>query len=94
MIKFEPIDLSQYVPSCPEDVLTISDDDAVVCDNQEEGSLDVGVAAEAIALIREAKERHLPIMITNHDNSRALVIKDANDLKGHMSFNGIPFVEI
>lgn len=93
MIKFEQIDLSEYVPSCPQDALTIDDSDGV-CNRQDDGSLDITVPADAIALIREAKERHLPILITNHDKSRALIIKDANDLKGHMSFNGIPFIEL
>ena len=57
-------------------------------------SIDMNVCAAAIQMLREAKDKHLPMMITNADNTRALLIKDANDLKCKITVNGIPFEEI
>ena len=52
------------------------------------------VPESIVAMLREAKEKHLPVMITNNDETRALLIKDANDLKCKITVNGIPFEEI
>ena len=60
----------------------------------EEPRVDMEVPFEIVAMLREAKEKHLPVMITNDDNTRALLIKDANTLKCKISINGIPFEEI
>lgn len=55
---------------------------------------DMQVCVGVISLLKEAKERHLPILITNEDKTRALYIKDANQLNCKISVNGTPFEEI
>ena len=52
------------------------------------------VPVSIVAMLREAKEKHLPVMIITNDETRALLIKDANDLKCKITVNGIPFEEI
>lgn len=90
MITFEKIDLHDYEPSAPEDEIYFDADVA----EQDESVLGIWGPADMIAMLREAKEKHLPVMFTNNDNTRALVIKDANDLKCKITVNGVPFAEI
>ena len=90
MITFEKIDLKDYTPNFPEDVITFGD----VTDETEPSRPDMSVPAAVIAMLREAKEKHLPVMFTNDDETRALVIKDANDLNLKITVNGVPFEEI
>ena len=87
-LNFEP-----YEPSSPEDEIYFDADVADVAE-QDESVLGIWGPADMIAMLREAKEKHLPVMFTNNDNTRALVIKDANDLKCKITVNGIPFAEI
>lgn len=47
--------------------------------------------AAAIGMLREAKENHLPVMITNEDGTRALYVKDANSIKCKISVKEIGF---
>jgi len=47
--------------------------------------------AAAVGMLREAKENHLPVMITNEDGTRALYIKDANSIKCKISVKEIGF---
>ena len=93
MITFEKIDLHDYEPSAPEDEIYFDADVADVAE-QDESVLGIWGPVGMIALLREAKEKHLPVMFTNNDNTRALVIKDANDLKCKITVNGVPFAEI
>lgn len=47
--------------------------------------------AAAVGMLREAKKNHLPVMITNEDETRALYIKDANSVKCKISIEEIGF---
>lgn len=55
---------------------------------------DLLIPFEMIAMLREAKEKHMAVMFTNEDETRALLVKDANDLKLKITVNGVPFEEI
>lgn len=90
MIIFEKIDLKDYMPNFPEDVITFGD----VTDEPEPSRPDMSVPAAVIAMLREAKEKHLPVMFTNEDETRALLVKDANNLNLKITVNGVPFEEI
>lgn len=90
MMIFEKIDLKDYTPNFPEDVIIFGD----VTDEPEPSRLDMSVPAAVIAMLREAKEKHAPVMFTNDDETRALLIKDANDLNLKITVNGVPFEEI
>lgn len=35
---------------------------------------------EVVKLIKEAKEKHQPVLIVNKDNTRAILFKDANEM--------------
>ena len=87
------LNIEPYEPSAPEDGIYF---DADVADVAEQGESVLGIWGPVwmIPLLREAKEKHLPVMFTNNDNTRALVIKDANDLKCKITVNGVPFEEI
>lgn len=87
------LNIEPYEPSAPEDVIYFDADVADVAE-QDESVLGIWGPVDMIAMLREAKEKHLPVMITNNDKTRALVIKDANDLNLKISINGIPFAEI
>lgn len=84
------LNIEPYEPSAPEDGIYFDADVA----EQDESVLGIWGPVGMIALLREAKEKHLPVMITNNDKTRGLVIKDANDLNLKISVNGIPFAEI
>lgn len=79
------------MPNCylSEDVITFGDAEDI-----EPHRLDWSVPAEMIAMLREAKEKHSPVLITNDDKTRAILIKDANDLNLKITVNGVPFEEI
>lgn len=79
------------MPQCnlPEDVIIFGD-----AEDLEPPRLDLSVPAEVIAMLREAKEKHAPVMFTNDGKTRALLIKDANDLNLKITVNGVPFEEI
>lgn len=87
------LNIEPYDPSAPEDEIYFDADVADVAE-QDESVLGIWGPVGMIALLREAKEKHLPVMITNNDKTRGLVIKDANDLNLKISVNGIPFAEI
>ena len=87
------LNFESYEPSSPEDEIYFDADVADVAE-QDETVLGIWGPADIIAMLRKAKEKHLPVMFTNNDNTRALVIKDANDLKCKITVNGIPFAEI
>lgn len=90
MINFEKIDLKDYTLIFPEDVIIFGD----ITDESEPSRPDMSVPAEVIAMLRVAKEKHAPVMFTNDDETRALLIKDANDLNLKITVNGVPFEEI
>lgn len=90
MIIFEKIDLKDYTPNFPEDFITFGD----VTDEPEPSRPDISAPASVIAMLREAKEKHAPVMFTNDDKTRAILIKDANDLNLKITVNGVPFEEI
>lgn len=52
------------------------------------------VPESIVAMLREAREKHFPVLITNNDETRALLIKDASNLKFKLTVNGIPFEEL
>lgn len=89
-LRFEPIKLTDCeLPELPEDCLYFEAD---VVDVRPVPGL--SVPAAIMAMLREAKEKHLPVMFTNDDETRALVIKDANDLNLKITVNGVPFEKI
>lgn len=45
-------------------------------------------------IIRDAKEKHLPVLLTNDDESRGLFVKDINDLNIGIEINGVKFEDI
>lgn len=55
---------------------------------------DLLIPLDMIAMLREAKEKHAPVMFINDNKTRALLIKDANDLNLKITVNGVPFEEI
>lgn len=79
------------MPQCylPEDVIDFGDAEDI-----EMPRPDLSVPSKIIAMLREAKEKHAPVMFTNDDETRALLIKDANDLNLKITVNGVPFEEI
>lgn len=89
-LRFEPIKLTDCEhPELPEDAITFEDAKDI-----EPTLPDLSVPAEMIAMLREAKEKHAPVMFTNDDESRALLVKDANELNLKITVNGVPFEEI
>ena len=52
------------------------------------------IPLEMMSMLREAKEKHMAVMFTNEDETRALLIKDVNDLNMKITVNGVPFEEI
>lgn len=89
-LRFEPIKLTDCGhPELPEDAITFEDAEDI-----EPPRFDLSSPAEMIAMLREAKEKHAPVMFTNGDETRALLIKDANDLNLKITVNGVPFEEI
>ena len=90
-LRLDRIDLADCErPFLPEDVITFGN----VEEDIEPPRPDLSVPVEMIAMLREAKEKHAPVMFTNEDETRALLIKDANDLKLKITVNGVPFEEI
>ena len=79
------------MPLCnlPEDIIIFGDAEDI-----EPTRPDMSFPAEMIAMLREAKEKHAPVMFTNNDETRALLVKDANDLNLKITVNGVPFEEI
>ena len=89
-LRFEKLELTDCEhPFLPEDVITFEDAEGI-----EPIRPDLSVPAEIVAMLRGAKEKHSPVMFTNDDESRALLIKDANDLNLKITVNGVPFEEI
>lgn len=89
-LRFEKLELADCEhPFLPEDAITFGDAEDI-----EPPRPDLSVPAEMIAMLREAKEKHAPVMFTNGDETRALLIKDANDLNLKITVNGVPFEEI
>ncbi len=81
-LRFEPIKLTDCeLPELPEVVVVPP-------------LPDLSVPAAIMAMLREAKEKHAPVMFTNDDETRALLIKDAKDLNLKITVNGVPFEEI
>lgn len=88
MIEFDEVDLTLPAP-LPEDLITFGPPEDL-----EPPRPDIFGPAAMIAMLREAKEKHAPVIFTNDDETRALLIKDANDLKQKITVNGVPFEEI
>ena len=88
MIKFDEVDLTLPAP-LPEDLITFGPPEDL-----EPERLDISGPAAMIAMLREAKEKHAPVMFINDDESRAVLVKDANDLNLKITVNGVPFEEI
>lgn len=89
-LRFKRLDMADCeCPELPEDAITFEDAEDI-------GPTlpDLSAPAEIIAMLREAKEKHSPVMFTNDDKTRALLIKDANDLNLKITVNGVPFEEI
>lgn len=86
----EPLDQAESNAYVPEDVLVFETD----IDDVKPLRPDMCVAVEIVTMLKEAKERHLPVMFTNNDETRAILIKDANDLNTKITVNGVPFEEI
>lgn len=90
-LRFEKLELTGCEhPFLPEDVITFGNVDEDI----EWPLLDLSVPLEVIAMLREAKEKHAPVMFTNEDETRAVLVKDANDLNLKITVNGVPFEEI
>lgn len=89
-LRFEKLELTDCEhPFLPEDVIIFGD-----AEDLQPPRLDLSVPAEKIAMLREAKEKHALVMFTNDDETRALLIRDANDLNLKITVNGVPFEEI
>lgn len=89
-LRFEPIKLTDCEhPELPEDSLYFEADVVDVWPRP-----DLSVPAAIMAMLREAKEKHMAVIFTNEDETRALLVKDANDLNLKISVNGVPFEEI
>ena len=89
-LRFEKLDTADCEhPFLPEDVITFGDAEDI-----EPHRLDLSVPAEIIAMLREAKEKRSPVMFTNDNKTRAVLVKDANDLNLKITVNGVPFEEI
>lgn len=90
MIELTPLDWKEMTPpELPEDVIIFSNEPV-----EPSPVMDITADDELIAMIREAKEKHHPAMIMNDDETRAIVFKDINDIKGAISFNGIPLMKL
>lgn len=90
MIELMPLDWKEMTsPALPEDAIIFSDEPV-----EPSPVMEIAATAELIAAIREAKEKHLPVMITNDDESKAVVFKDINDIRCAISFNGIPLLKL
>lgn len=89
-LSFEKLDITDFeLPELPEDSLYFEADIVDV-----RPVPDLSVPAAIMATLREAKEKHMPVMFTNEDETRALLVKDANDLNLKITVNGVPFKEI
>lgn len=89
-LRFERLDVADCEHSeLPEDAITFEGAEDI-----EPTRPDLFVPAEIVAMLREAKEKHSPVMFINDDETRALLIKDANDLNLKITVNGVPFEEI
>ena len=89
-LRFEPIKLTDCeLPELTEDSLYFEADMVDVSP-----APDLSVPAAIITMLREAKEKHMAVMFTNEDETRALLVKDANDLNLKITVNGVPFEEI
>ena len=55
---------------------------------------DMVIPLEMMSMLREAKEKHMAVLFTNEDETRTLLVKDANNLKLETTVNGVPFEEI
>jgi len=91
-LRFEKLDITDCdLPELPEDCLRFEAD---VVDERPRPRPDLSVPAAIMAMLREAKEKHMTVMFTNEDGTRALLVKDANDLNLKITVNGVPFEEI
>jgi len=89
-LRFEKLDVADCEhPELPEDAITFEDAEDI-----EPTRPDLYAPAEIVAMMREAKEKHSSVMFTYDGGSRALLIKDANDLNLKITVNGVPFEEI
>lgn len=89
-LRFKKLDITDCeLPELPEDCFDFEAD--VVDVNPVP---DLSVPAAIMAMLREAKEKHLSVMFTNEDETRALLVKDANDLNLKITVNGVPFEQI
>lgn len=88
MIEFDEVDITLPAP-LPEDLITFGPPEDL-----EPKRPDVSGPADMIAMLREAKEKHAPVMFINDNETRALLVKDANDLNLKITVNGVPFEEI
>ena len=87
MIEFDEVDLTLPAP-LPEDLITFGPPEEL-----EPGRPDISVPAEMVAMLREAKEKHMAVLFTNEDETRGLLVKDANNLNLKITVNGVPFEE-
>ena len=89
-LRFEKFELPDCeLPELPEDSLYFEADVVDV-----RSVPDLSVPAAIMAMLREAKERHMAVMFTNEAGTRALLVKDANDLNLKITVNRVPFEEI
>lgn len=88
MIELDEVDLT-LPASLPEDLISFG-----LPEDLEPPRLDISGPAAMIAMLREAKEKHMAVMFTNEDKTRALLVKDANDLNLKITVNGVLFEEI
>lgn len=89
-LRFEKLDMADCeLPELPEDSLYFEADMVDVSPVP-----DLSVPAAIMAILREAKEKHMAVMFINEDKTRALLVKDANDLNLKITVNGVPFKEI
>ena len=87
----EPLDPAECPPiEASDDIIVFGD----IVDVMKPFRLDLSVSAAMIAMLKEAKEKHSPMIFTNDDETRGLLIKDVNDLNFKITVNGIPFEEI
>ena len=88
MIEFDEVDLTVPAP-LPEDLITFGPPEDL-----EPERPDLSGPAIMIAMLREAKEKHMAVLFTNEDETRGLLVKDANNLNLKITVNGVPFEEI
>lgn len=95
-LRFEKFDMADCeLPELPEDSLYFEADIVDVIPVPDLPDLpDLSVPAAIMATLREAKEKHMAVIFTNEDETRALLVKDANDLNLKITVNGVPFKEI